>query len=199
MQGGFDMTQLYEVRLIDYGTPSFVSATREYLGDIESIKKVINCLSDNNRDRLMSALNDYLQGGKGEVSVLYEKSEPLLKSAIIKKVVKRNIKKFKYTFMNVWNCPYYMLADNLEETVYYVKIGNKYYRYISCVFTNLGYKNSLIDDIKNNNNFTEEEKKELLSKMSKIDYVHDMVIDFWGHPGIISCNGNITKNNLFFL
>lgn len=193
------MRMLHTVRLMDYGTPSFVSATASYIGNIESIKRVINKLNDYNKDRLNSALQDYLDGGNGDVSVMYEKAESFVTPIKVKKRVDSVIENFEYTFMNVWDCPYYMVADKLEQTIYYVKIGKKYYRYISCKFTNLAYKNDdMINDIEEDNSLTDEQKKERIAILKKIRFIHEMSTGFWGHPGIIECVGNITKNNLYF-
>ena len=194
------MRMLHTVRLMDYGTPSFISSVVQYIGNIESIKKVIRKLNKSNRERLETALNDYLSGGNGNVSVMYEKESPFVTPIKVKKRVDSVIENFEYTFMNVWDCPYYMVADKLEQTVFYVKIGKEYCRYISCKFTNLAYKNDdMIEDIETDENLTEEEKKERIAILNKIRFIHERSIGFWGHPGVIECNGNITKNNLYFI
>ena len=97
---------LHTVRLMDYGTPSFVSGTAVYMGYIDSIKKVINKLDKYNRDNLSSALQDYLEGGNGDVSVMYEKPEPFVVPVVLKKKKNKYLDNFEYTFMNVWDCPY---------------------------------------------------------------------------------------------
>ena len=193
------MRLLHTVRLMDYGTPSFISGTAIYMGYIDAIKRVLNKLNKHNRDNLNSALQDYLDGGNGDVSVMYEKPEPFVTPVILKKKKNRYLDNFEYTFMNIWDCPYYMVADKLEQTSYYVKVGKEYYRYISCKFTNLGYKNDdLIESFKNDKNLSEEQKEEMIKRVGAVTLIHKRSIGFWGHPGIIECKGDVTRNNLFF-
>lgn len=193
------MRMLHTVRLMDYGTPSFISATASYIGNIDSIKRVINKLDKYNKDRLNSALQDYLNGGNGNVSVMYEEESPFVTPIKVKKRLDSVIENFEFTFMNVWDYPYYMVADKLEQTIYYVKVGKKYYRYISCKFTNLGYKNdNLLESFRKDNNLSEEQKNEMIKRVGEVTLIHKRSIGFWGHPGIIECVGNVTKNNLYF-
>ena len=193
------MRMLHTVRLVDYGTPSFCSSYNEYLGNIENIKKVISSLgNDSDKKNLLKAVEDYLNGGKGEVSVLYEAPEPLLVPTYLKKRKSYAVNNFEYTFMNVWDCPYYMVADTAHIEINYVKVGKKYRRYIYCIFNNLGYKNSAFrEKIEKTGKFTEDYKEELLNGMPEVIYFSKND-NHWGHLGVLVTDEGLTQNRIYF-
>ena len=193
------MRMLHTVRLMDYGTPSFCSGCNVYLGNIENIKKVINSLdNESNKKELLETIKDYLNGGKGEVSVLYEPAEPLLVPVLLKKRKSYAVNNFEYTFMNVWGCPYYMVADTAHIELNYVKVGKKYCRYIYCLFNNLGYKNNEFrDKIEKTGKFTEDYKEELLDIIPEVTYF-TKDDNHWGHPGVIITDEGLTQNRIYF-
>lgn len=193
------MRMYHTVRLVDYGCPSFVSSYNLYLGTIEKIKEVINSLdNESNKNELLDAIEDYLNGGKGEASVLYEEKSPLLVPALLKKRKSYAVNNFEYTFMNVWDCPYYMVADTAHIEINYVKVGKKYYRYIYCIFNNLGYKNSEFKEkIERTGKFTKDYKEELLNMLPEVNYF-SKDDNHWGHPGIIVTDDGLTQNRIYF-
>lgn len=156
---------LYQITLIDYATPNFVSATKTYYGDKDAIFHVLNHLRANRPD-MLEAANEFFEGrGPGIVQVYYSAPEAFI---IPVKVIGENEKhfdNFSSDHLNVWDCIYKMAADHAACRCVYIEDSlGKLYRCLSAEFTNLS-----------------------------IDGTYGLIQreHFWGHPGIITnkCTG----------
>lgn len=178
------MEKLYSIRLIDYGCPSFISNITTYVGTKKEIESVMTELSkQDNQDYIQNAVKDYFSNGDGIVSVLYEKPAPIIENVEIKKEKSLCIDDFKYTFFNIWGCPYELQADKMEVKLLYLKIKDKYYKYCYYKFLNLGYLTK---------NKQMEEYLQLFNKKDELVFGRL----FWGHPGVVVQEENATKNVL---
>ena len=192
--------ELYCVELIDYSCPSASSGTRRYVGTLNKIKEVLECIDEDcGKSEYLKAYEDFVNGGTGEMKVYYGTVRPLIMPVILKIKLHGFMKPFKYTFMNVWDCPYYMSADSVVYTLYYVKMGKSYCRYVGLTFKNLAYScNEFKDKLKNTGKFTEEYKKEMLSALPDKEFLNE-AYGYWGHPGIIyDVEKDVVGNRLFF-
>lgn len=194
--------EFYTVELIDYSCPSASSGTRLYVGTLDKIKEVLECIDEDcGRSEYLKAYEDFVNGGTGEMKVYHGTVRPLIMPVSLEIKLHGYRKPFKHTFMNVWGCPYYMSADSLVYFLYYVKKDKTYYRYVALSFKDLAYDcNDFKDKLKNTGKFTEEFKEEFLNELPAKTYLNEEY-GYWGHPGVIyDVNGDKSKvgNRIFF-
>lgn len=170
---------MYSVKLIDYATPSFVSADKTYYGSKEEIMEVLEEIKENRPDLFRAAEEFFTGRGEGIVQVYYGAPEPFIKPVTVIGETVVTKEPFAWAHKNVWYCFYHMRADSMVCHVYYIKNEEgQIHRIIRPVFVNLRYKNSPFPDEK----FTEYSQ-------------------FWGHPGIIAADASeeqkcIVRNTL---
>lgn len=85
---------------------------------------------------------------------------------------KQQLEEFEWEHMNIWNCPYNMRLKNAKLQHLWIKDGTRYYRVFKAEINGLCYK--VIDD----------------------KWI-ELKGDFWGFPGMIISEGDITYNRLF--
>lgn len=155
---------MYSIELIDYSTPSFVSATQKYYGTKEDILKVLE-INKEDRSDLLKAAEEFFSGqGEGIARVYYGAPGPFVKPVKLlgETTIRRD--KFAWAHKNTWGCFYHMRADGMVCKVYYLETADrKIVRVLRPTFENL-----MCFGFVGDHNIAEEE--------------------CWGHPGIITSN-----------
>ena len=136
--------QYYALSLDDYATPSFCSCSKHYFGTLNEISDFMLELSDMLETKL--AFKEYIAGNKNaKHTVAYNETQ------LLTPVVSHNIENYtfnnkEWTHINVYSCPYEMVADKIEIQQIIIHHEKKYLRCIKAKFYNLSYKDVYQDN-----------------------------------------------------
>lgn len=161
---------LYQLMLEDYSTPSFVSCSKPYFG---TQKQILSLLERRRDPELLETARQYFSGsGSGEGPMLYWR-EQIVSPVERLGSVPFQMENVSATFLNTWDCPYFLRAQRAEGKLYYLcREDGVCFRALEAVFTDL----MLTDD--------------------PIPEEVDLLQPFWGYPDMIYCRDGRAKSRL---
>ena len=143
--------QLYQLRLDDCATPSFVSFDKPYYGTLEEIRDFVAALEQDEECRegeesLITAFHAYEAGKHGATHYAAYQEIPLLipVSILTRKTV--ILREYAWTHMNIWNCPYELRCEELEAGQVWIETEKGCVRCLRAKFKNLELKSVIRND-----------------------------------------------------
>ena len=143
--------QLYAIPLDNYAIPAFVSGYLYYVGTLESINNFLKKRIDNDID-IKNSLEYLNKIKKFQKEQLIENVNvsmidlPIIKNVEIIKIIGFSYpNQFEWRHNNIWNFLYKMRCDDYKVEWIWVKIDDKFYRYIKCCFHNLFYSDEFFN------------------------------------------------------
>ena len=132
----------YILNLWDYGTPSFVSCDKMYVGTEAEIRVAIEAMkqSPKGSSETVAAAERYLAGDKTATHNIAYNQIPVLEpcSRIASSLL--SLGSYAWEHTNVWGFPYMMKCDSAEIKQIIIKYKRKYYRCVRAWFKNLRYE-----------------------------------------------------------
>ena len=168
--------EYYLIELDNYAMPGFVSFSKEYLMTISGFKEWLEELrKDENMVQqwqiLSEALQAFLDGQKYVTHQVAYRQVPFAKQVTLLHSESTSFDNHQWEHINTWGFPYRMRCEHVETRHFWLKCDGYYSRYMEARFTNLEYESS----------------------SGKWDTFGD---SFWGYPGVLVTEGNITRNLL---
>ena len=169
--------QMYSVRVMDYGLPSFCSGDNHYYGTEQSIMTLLRKNYEDGSDVLQAAKNCFSGRGAGAVSLYGEKPLPLIApvEVIGTSSYERNNVNFK--FYNTYRWPTDIVIKHLKAQMLYIVDSDK--RLTRCIKATISDA-SYTGPLGNTELFAED------------DWM------CWGLPGMIEIEGTTMHNTLFY-
>lgn len=181
--------QPYFVMVLDsYAVPAYCSDTTEYLGTLDMMGDYIDALLMNearhkefatseskHSQNIARAYQEYRAGnGNAEAYIAWANRTLITPTTVYHrcKVHKSNV---EFIYENMWKCPYYIEADEVEAELIYVGHEGKYKRFVKVAVSNMRYD-------------TEEIGRNKIKLQG----------EFWGQPSMLHTDKNVTHNRLLF-
>lgn len=136
---------LYQLRLTDCATPSFISFDKPFYGSLEEIRGFIAALEQDEdcRERceaLIAAFCSYEAGNHAVTHNVAFRELPLLRPVHVLEQRSITLREYAWTHMNIWECPYYLRCEELEAEQAWIVTANSYVRCVRARFRNLEIK-----------------------------------------------------------
>ena len=132
---------MYSVKLVDFATPSFFSATKDYYGDKDNILKVVNHEYLDREDLAAAAKEFFFGEGLGIVRVHFGEPEQFVQPITIHGERDYEIDALNFDHHNVWDCIYKIKVDHVSYKLVYIEdASGRLLRCVKASFLNLGYE-----------------------------------------------------------
>ena len=131
----------YVLNLWDYGTPTFVSFDKMYVGTEVEIRTAIEAMKTEGKEaEKVAAVERYFAGDKTTTLNIAYRDIPILEPCTRVASSTLNLGEYSWEHTNVWGFPYFMKCDSVEVKQIIVKYKRKYYRCARAWFKNLCYE-----------------------------------------------------------
>ena len=169
--------QMYSVRVMDYGLPSFCSGDNHYYGTEQSIMTLLEKNYEDGSD-ILQAVKDYFSGkGSGAASLFGEAPQSLIEPVEVVGTSSCTRDNVSFKFFNIYRWPTDITIKHLTaQLVYIVDSDERLKRCVKATISGATY----IDILGNTALFAED------------DWM------CWGLPGMIEIKGTTMHNTLFY-
>ena len=139
--------QLYQLTLDDSATPSFISFTKPFYGSLSDIRCFIEALEQDedhkeNYKELTEAFRAYESGSTDVKHHAAYQEIQLLKPVKVLASRTTNLKDYRWTHMNVWDCPYELRCEELIAEQTWIEQEGTYLRCLRAKFRKLEFLSS---------------------------------------------------------